>query len=480
MLRDRFRRGAPSAEDEKPHDPTPRIEEIVRNAAATPPASVAVLPTATSNAPSLSMTSAAIRSYQELKSHIHSRLIDRLDLAKIEKLHPDELLAAIAPVIRDVITEEGIALNRLETERVCREILDETLGLGPLEPLLADPTISDILVNGAHRVFIERGGVIETTDVVFKDDAHLLKIIDRVVTRVGRRIDESSPIVDARLKDGSRVNAIIPPLALDGPMMSIRKFKRDTLSVDDLIRFGTLTAEMGHFLQGCVKGKLNILISGGTGSGKTTLLNVMSRWIPRAERIVTIEDAAELQLQQDHVVRLETRIANIEGKGRITQRDLLINSLRMRPDRIIIGECRGEETLDMLQAMNTGHEGSMTTVHSNSARDALRRLETMVQLAGLNLTTKAMREQIASAFNIIVQQQRLPDGSRRIVEISEVTGMEGETVTLQPIFEFREEGIDAQGRFRGKLVATGMRPRFAERIERYGHPLPASLFKETV
>jgi len=473
MLRDRFRRGGPRPTTESP---------IVRDEPAPPPAPAVERPAAT--APVRPVAAAplplsAAHSFQQLKSHIHSRLLDRIDLAMVEKLHPDELLAAITPVIRDVILEEGIALNRLEMERISREILDETLGLGPLEPLLADPGISDILVNGPNQVFIERNGMLAASEVVFKDDAHLLKIIDRIVTRIGRRVDESSPMVDARLKDGSRVNVIIPPLAIDGPTMSIRKFKRDTLSLEDLIRFGTVNQEMGYFLQGCVKGKLNILISGGTGSGKTTLLNVMSRWIPRTERIVTIEDAAELQLQQDHVVRLETRIANIEGKGRVAQRDLLVNALRMRPDRIIIGEVRGEEALDMLQAMNTGHEGSMTTVHSNSPRDALRRLETMVQLAGLNLSMKAMREQIASAFNVIIQQQRLPDGARRVIEICEVTGMEGETVSLQPIFEFVEEGVDASGAFKGRLRTTGIRPAFADRIERYGHPLPAAIFRET-
>ncbi len=445
MLRDRFRRGTTETAD----GGTP--EEV------DPPAQ---------------------RTYQELKSRIHSRLIDRLDLPKVERLHPDELYAAISPVIRDLLVEEGSALSRLETERLTREVLDETLGLGPLEPLLADPTISDILVNGPDRVWVERGGVIEPTRVSFKDEAHLLKIIDRVVTRVGRRIDESSPMIDARLKDGSRVNAIIPPLAIDGPMMSIRKFRSDSLSIDDLIRIGTISEGMAVFLEGCVRAKLNVLISGGTGSGKTTLLNAMSRWIPRAERIVTIEDAAELKLQQDHVVRLETRLPNVEGRGRITQRDLLVNCLRMRPDRIIIGECRGEEALDMLQAMNTGHEGSMTTIHANSARDALRRLETMVQLAGLSLTTRAMREQIAAAIQVVIQPQRLPDGARKVIEVSEVVGIEGETISLQPIFEFKEQGVGADGKFQGRLRATGFRPRFADRIERYGTPLPPALFKE--
>jgi len=358
--------------------------------------------------------------------------------------------------------------------------LDEVFGLGPLEPLIADPTISDILVNTSKVVYIERRGVLERTDIKFNDDAHLMRIIERIVSRVGRRIDESSPMVDARLQDGSRVNAIIPPLALDGPMLSIRRFGRDPLTAEDLLNNKSLTKPMLDLLAAVVKGKLNVLISGGTGAGKTTLLNVVSAFIPESERIVTIEDAAELQLKQQHVVRLETRPPNIEGKGAIRQRQLMINSLRMRPDRIIVGEVRGEEALDMLQAMNTGHEGSLTTVHANSPRDALSRIETMVAMANLNLPDKAIRQQISSAMNVVVQVTRLTDGARKITSISEITGMEGEIVTMQELFVYERKGYDANNKVRGVFKPTGIRPKFSERLFGFGIRLPQDMFEASV
>ncbi|MBK5096534.1 MAG: CpaF family protein, partial [Gemmatimonadetes bacterium] len=356
------------------------------------------------------------------------------------------------------------------------QILDEIFGLGPIEPLLQDPTISDILVNTSQQVYIEKQGRLEKSDVRFKDDRHLLQIIDRIVSAVGRRIDDSSPMVDARLPDGSRVNAIIPPLAIDGPHMSIRKFKRDVLSAPDLLRTETMTPAMLELMQGIVKARLNVLISGGTGAGKTTLLNVLSESIPTTERIVTIEDSAELQLRQPHCVRLETRTANVEGAGAVPQRMLLINALRMRPDRIIMGEVRGSEAIDMLQAMNTGHDGSLTTLHANTPRDALARLETMISMAGLNLPEKGMRQQIASAINVVVQVGRLTDGTRKIVSISEISGMEGDVITMQEIFVFEREGIGSQGQVIGQFRATGIRPRFTERLKAYGIELPMSLF----
>jgi pilus assembly protein CpaF len=375
-----------------------------------------------------------------------------------------------------MLEREKTPLTMSEREQLVREVLDELFGLGPLEAFLDDPTISDILVNGAHNVYIERAGLLEKTDVRFTDDEHLMRIIERIVSRVGRRVDESSPMVDARLSDGSRVNAIIPPLALDGPILSIRRFGRNPLTADDLLRNGTLTPAMLTLLKGSVQGKLNILISGGTGAGKTTLLNVLSAFIPEQERVITIEDAAELQLKQEHVVRLETRPPNIEGKGSVRQRQLVINALRMRPDRIIVGEVRGEEAIDMLQAMNTGHEGSMTTIHANTPRDALSRLETMVSMANLNLPDKAARSQIASAINVIVQVSRMSDGSRRITSISEITGMEGPTMTLQELFVFHRQGYDENMKVRGHYRATGIRPKFTERLFGSGIVLPSDLF----
>jgi pilus assembly protein CpaF len=415
--------------------------------------------------------------YMELKERIHRRLIDKLDLTKLESVPKDELAQQVRDVIEDLLLEDVDVGPDFNREILTKEILNETFGLGPLEPLLNDPTVSDILVNGYKQVFVERFGKLELTNTVFKDDAHLLNIIDRIVSRIGRHVDESSPMVDARLPDGSRVNAIIPPLALDGPSVSIRKFGVNKISVHDLINLGTLTQPISQMLKAAVRARLNILISGGTGSGKTTLLNILSGFIPSTDRIVTIEDAAELQLRQEHVVRLETRPANLEGKGRVAQFDLVRNALRMRPDRIVVGEVRGAEALDMLQAMNTGHDGSLTTLHANTTRDALRRLETMILMAGSNLTEKAMREQISSAINIIIQVSRLSDGSRKIIKISEITGMEGDTISLQDIFVFEKMGVREDGQVLGGFRSTGLRPKFAEQLETSGIALPHDIFE---
>jgi pilus assembly protein CpaF len=383
----------------------------------------------------------------------------------------------VAQILEGLVVGESTPMNLQERERLSLEILDEVFGLGPLEPLLADPTVSDILVNTYKRVYVERKGILELTSVQFRDDAHLMGIIDRIVSAIGRRVDESSPMVDARLADGSRVNAIIPPLAVDGPCMSIRRFGRDRLNSQDLLANKTLTPAMLELLQGCVKARLNILISGGTGAGKTTFLNVLSSYISNRERIVTIEDAAELQLHQEHVVRLETRPPNIEGKGSVQQRQLVINSLRMRPDRIIVGEVRGEEALDMLQAMNTGHDGSLATIHANSPRDALSRLETMVAMGSLNIPDNAIRRQIASAVDVVVQVSRLSDGTRKVVSLAEITGMEGEVVTMQDIFVYRKRGIRDSGEVLGEFIPTGIRPKFAERLAVTGIQLPVSMFE---
>jgi pilus assembly protein CpaF len=414
--------------------------------------------------------------YQELKEKIHRRLIDKLDLAKLESIPKDELMEQVRGIVGDLLLKDSDIGPDFNRDRLAEEVLHETFGLGPLEPLLNDPTVSDILVNTYRQVYVERFGKLVLTHTVFKDNLHLLNIIDRIVSKIGRRVDESSPMVDARLADGSRVNAIIPPLAIDGPSLSIRKFGINKVAMDDLLRLETITEPIAQMLQAAVRSRLNILISGGTGSGKTTLLNILSGFIPITERIVTIEDAAELQLQQEHVVRLETRPPNIEGKGIITQRDLVRNALRMRPDRIIVGEVRGAEALDMLQAMNTGHDGSLTTLHANSTRDALRRLETMILMAGSNLTEKAMREQISSAINLIIQIARLSDGSRKVMKVSEITGMEGDTITLQDIFVFEKMGVREDGKVLGGFRTMGLRPKFAEQLEASGINLPADLF----
>src|SRR5579871_2641847 len=399
----------------------------------------------------------ANKGFEELKRLIHSKLVDKLDLSRVSDLAGDTLRREIRLVVERLCDTENPLLNRMERERLIDEVLDETFGFGPLEMLLKDPTISDILINGPYRVFVERRGKMEKSDVKFRDNDHLLQIIDRIVSKVGRRVDETSPMVDARLPDGSRVNAIIPPLALDGPTVSIRRFGSNPLKLDDLLNFNAFTKEMAILMEAAIKARLNIVISGGTGCGKTTLLNTLSSFIPGHERIVTIEDAAELQLQQEHVVRLETRPPNIEGKGAITATDLVKNALRMRPERVIIGECRGAETLDMLQAMNTGHEGSMTTLHANTPRDAVARIETMITMSGFELPLKAMRQQIASAVDLIVQANRLQGGPRKITHITEVVGMEQDTIVMQDIYHYKQEGINESGRAFGRFEATGVR-----------------------
>ena len=416
------------------------------------------------------------KAYQALKMRIHQLLLSRIDLEAMESLSPDQLRDELRLMVERLLAEENVVVNTSERRDLVRDIQYEMLGLGPIEPLLADPTVSDILINGAHQIYVERHGKIELTDVTFSDDAHLMKIIDKIVSRVGRRVDESSPMVDARLPDGSRVNAIIPPLALDGPVVSIRRFAAVPLTMEKLIGFKALTPPMGELLAGLVRAEVNILISGGTGSGKTTLLNILSSNIPHDERIVTIEDAAELQLQQPHVVRLETRPPNIEGKGEVSQRALVRNALRMRPDRIILGETRGAEAFDVLQAMNTGHEGSMTTVHANTPRDAIGRMENMIGMSDANLPPKVARAQIASAIGVIVQASRLTDGKRKIVSIQEITGMEGDMITMQEIFAFRQTGIAEGGAVQGHFAATGVRPHFAERLRSYGIRLQEEMF----
>jgi len=417
--------------------------------------------------------------YFEFKAKIHERLLDLIDLSIIDKLDRETLGFKIRLVVEKILKEESydLPLNLTEREKIFTEIMDEVVGLGPLEPLLKDPTVSDILINNFRQIYVERFGKLEPTHTRFKDDEHLMKIIDKIVSSVGRRVDESTPMVDARLSDGSRVNAIIPPLALEGPSVSIRRFSVNPLELDDLIEFKTLTPQIAELIKGIVKSKLNVLISGGTGSGKTTLLNVLSRFIPENERIVTIEDAAELQLKQEHLVRLETRPPNIEGTGEITQRDLVINCLRMRPDRIIVGEVRGKEAFDMLQAMNTGHDGSLTTIHANSPRDALMRLETMVAMANFDIPSEFLKRYISSAINVIIQVSRLVDGRRKVVSLQEIVGMEGNVITLQEIFSFEQTGIDPEGNVRGRFKFQGIRPKFTERFKAAGIQIPPDLFE---
>jgi pilus assembly protein CpaF len=420
------------------------------------------------------------KSFDDLKRHIHSKLVEKLDFTRVKDLASDALRRDIRRVVEHLCDTENPLLNRMERERLIDEILDETLGFGPLEVFLKDPTISDILVNGAKCVYVERRGKLEKSDVVFRDNDHLLQIIDRIVSKVGRRVDETSPMVDARLPDGSRVNAVIPPISLDGANLSIRRFGSNPLKLEDLLNYKTFTPEMAMLMEASIKARLNVVISGGTGCGKTTLLNTLSSFIPNDERVITIEDAAELQLQQEHVVRLETRPPNIEGKGAVTTRDLVRNALRMRPERIIIGECRSGETLDMLQAMNTGHAGSMTTLHANSVRDCLARLETMIMMAGFDLPMKAMRTQIASAVDIIIQANRLQGGPRRVTSITEVMNMEQDVIIMQEIFRFKQVGIDQNGRAYGQFEATGVRPSFVNRLESKGVKLPSNMFQERV
>ncbi len=424
---------------------------------------------------------AALRpEYQEFKFTLHRKLLDKINLEALASIDNQRIRSEVRQALIALIDSEPTLLSSLEKQQICDEVLDEVFGLGPLEPLLQDPTISDILVNGHKQVYVERKGLLELTSVTFRDDAHLLRIIDKIVSQVGRRVDESTPMVDARLADGSRVNAIIPPLALDGPLLSIRRFSQDKLMPPDLVERKALTAGMMELLEAAVKARLNIIISGGTGAGKTTLLNALSYFINPKERIVTIEDAAELQLKQPHVARLETRPPNLEGQGAVRQRELLINSLRMRPDRIIVGEVRGAEALDMLQAMNTGHDGSLTTIHANSPRDAVSRLEVMVSMANANMQLISIRQQIASAVHLLVQAARLSDGSRRVTSITEVTGMEGEIVTLQDIFVFEKRGLSPENKVIGRFAATGIRPKFWEKLLAAGIRLRSDLFDEVV
>ncbi len=414
--------------------------------------------------------------HARLKSHVHSQLLKILDLTVMERLSSDDLRAELSGAVKRIVNDERISLDPADLGQLVLNIQNEVMGLGPIEPLIADPTVSDILVNGPMSIYVERYGRLEPTSVRFSNHDHVLRIIEKIVSRVGRRIDESSPMVDARLPDGSRVNAIIPPLALDGPVLSIRRFSVTPFGVKELVEHGTLSADMATVIEALVRYKTNVLISGGTGSGKTTLLNVLSAFVPSDERIITIEDAAELRLQQPHVVRLETRPANVEGKGEISQRSLVKNSLRMRPDRIVVGEVRGGEVLDMLQAMNTGHQGSMTTIHANSPRDAMIRLENMVSLAGIKVGIHPIRRQIASAIDVVIQVARLPDGTRKVLSVQEITGMEGDMIEMQEIFAYEQHGMTADGKTLGAFVATGIRPRFAEHIAREGHHLPDRLF----
>ncbi|WP_347312266.1 CpaF family protein [Defluviimonas sp. SAOS-178_SWC] len=427
-------------------------------------------------APEQTPQEAELTARLELKSHLHDVLLDRLNLAVIDKVQPEELRREVAALVSQVLSDEGRPMRAEEFKKLVDELLDEVLGFGPLEPLLADPTINDILVNSHRNVYVERFGVLEKSKVRFRDERHLLRIIDKIVSRIGRRVDESTPWVDARLEDGSRVNAIIRPCAVDGPSVSIRKFSRNPLTMERMVEIGTLNPQAAALLTGLVQARMNVLISGGTGSGKTTMLNALSSHIGARERVVTIEDAAELQLQQDHVVRLETRPASPTGTGAVTQRDLVRNALRMRPDRIIVGEVRGAETFDMLQAMNTGHEGSMTTVHANTARDALGRIEQMVTMIGLDFPVSAIRSQIASGLDMVVQLNRLSDGSRRVMSISEITGMEGNTITMQDIYVFRKTGVSETGAITGEFIATGIRPKCYDRLIQAGVDLSSDLF----
>ena len=408
---------------------------------------------------------------------LHRRLLDDLNLAALEKASERELRTEISNITGEALAEMSVVLPSAERMQLADELYDEVMGLGPLEPLLKDDTVSDILVNGPQQVFVERGGKLSLTDTTFKDEKHLLRIIDKIVSAVGRRVDESNPYVDARLADGSRFNAMVPPVAVDGSLVSIRKFKKDKLAIDDLVKFGAFTEEMAAYLQAAVSTRLNVIVSGGTGSGKTTTLNALSSFIANDERVLTIEDTAELQLQQTHVGRMESRPANVEGKGAVTQRDCLRNALRMRPDRIIVGETRGEEVIDMLQAMNTGHDGSMTTIHANSARDGISRLENMVAMAGIEMPIKAVRSQIASAVNLIVQASRLQDGSRRMTSITEITGMEGDVISMQEIFRYERLGLEPNGKIIGRFTATGVRSHYSDRFKQWGFNLPASIYE---
>lgn len=464
--------GPADAKAETPPAPTPATNPAPTQAVAPPPK-----PPKPRDAEPVK-TDPAVAQFEAIKRRIHGKLVDRLDFNRVNELDPRTVRAEVRSVIEHLLDEDDPMLNRNERQRLVDEILDETFGLGPLEALLKEEGIGDIMINGPRHVFIEKNGRIERSIVGFRDDDHLLQIIDRIVSRVGRRIDESSPMVDARLPDGSRVNAIIPPLALDGPVLTIRMFGSKALTQDDLLRFKAFTPEMLLLMEAAMKARLNVIISGGTGSGKTTLLNTLSSFIQNDHRIITIEDAAELRLQQEHVVRLETRPPNVEGRGSVTATDLVKNALRMRPDRIIIGECRGAETLDMIQAMNTGHEGSMTTVHANNPRDAMSRLETMISMAGLELPIRALRSQFASAVDLIIQANRLQGGPRKVTSITEIVGMEGDTIIMQEIFKFEQIGVDSNGRAHGRFTSTGIRPSFMDRLESSGCVLPTDLFRQ--
>lgn len=416
----------------------------------------------------------------ELKVELHKRLLENLNLSALEHATEANLKAEIADITAEALTELSVVLNKDDRSQLNQELYDEVMGLGPLEPLLKDESISDILVNGPKRIFIERSGKLQLSDITFKDEKHLLRIIDKIVSAVGRRVDESNPYCDARLADGSRFNCMVPPVAVDGSLVSIRKFKKEKLKIEDLVRFGAFTEEMAAYLQAAVSCRLNVIVSGGTGSGKTTTLNALSSFIDNAERVLTIEDTAELQLQQIHVGRMESRPPNVEGKGAVTQRDCLRNALRMRPDRIIVGETRGEEVIDMLQAMNTGHDGSMTTIHANSARDGISRLENMVAMAGIEMPLKAVRSQIASAVNLIVQASRLQDGSRRMTSITEITGMEGEVISMQEVFRYERLGVEPNGKIIGRFNATGVRSHYSDRFRQWGYDLPASIYEPII
>jgi len=417
---------------------------------------------------------------QELKTELHKRLLENLNLAALEHASEQSLKQEIASITSEALDEMSVALNKDDRAQLNQELYDEVMGLGPLEPLLKDETINDILVNGPNRIFVERAGKLELTDITFKNERHLLRIIDKIVSAVGRRVDESNPYCDARLADGSRFNCMVPPVAVDGSLVSIRKFKKEKLGIHDLVKFGAFTDEMALYLQAAVSTRLNIIVSGGTGSGKTTTLNALSSFIDNRERVLTIEDTAELQLQQVHVGRMESRPPNVEGKGAVTQRDCLRNALRMRPDRIIVGETRGEEVIDMLQAMNTGHDGSMTTIHANSARDGISRLENMVAMAGIEMPLKAVRSQIASAVNLIVQASRLQDGSRRMTSVTEITGMEGEVISMQEIFRYERLGVEPNGKIIGRFNATGVRSHYSDRFRQWGYDLPASIYEPLI
>lgn len=470
---------APKAADPAPEataSPTAKAPKVPAPKFARKPTPVAVAPTPEAATGEDKDRKRRLR-LDEIKTEMHHRLLDNLNLSALESAKENELRSEITAITSEQLGEMGIVLNREDRATLNVELFDEVTGLGPLEPLLKDDTVNDILVNGPNRVFVERDGKLELSDVRFKDERHLLRIIDKIVSAVGRRVDESNPYVDARLKDGSRFNAMVPPVAVDGSLVSIRKFKKEKLGIDDLVKFGAFSEEMAAYIQAAVACRLNIIVSGGTGSGKTTTLNALSSFIDDSERILTIEDTAELQLQQVHVGRMESRPPNVEGKGAVTQRDCLRNALRMRPDRIIVGETRGEEVIDMLQAMNTGHDGSMTTIHANNARDACSRLENMVAMAGIEMPLKAVRAQIAAAVHLIVQASRLQDGSRRMVSITEVTGMEGEVISMQEVFRFQRTGLLPDGKIQGHFTACGVRSHYSDRFRQWGYDLPASIYE---